>query len=116
MQSNYDILANYSAMLFPTYWEGEGFPGILIDAMIAGTPVIASDWGYNSEIIENWETGVIIKSKDVDELSRSMLSFINNTEKINTMSHECISQAMSYDTSVLLNNDLFEKILISRNE
>ena len=116
VQSNYDILANYSAMLFPTYWEGEGFPGILIDAMIAGTPVIASDWGYNSEIIENGKTGVIIKSKDVNELSRSMLSFINNTEKINTMSLECTSQVMSYDTSVLLNNDLFEKIITSRNE
>lgn len=109
--SNYDVLASYSAMLFPTFWKGEGFPGILIDAMIAGTPVIASEWGYNTEIIENGTTGIIIKSKNVDELANAMNSFICNHSKVTEMTRHCRIQAMEYDTAKVLNKDLFAKIL-----
>lgn len=109
--SNYDVLASYSTMLFPTFWKGEGFPGILIDAMIAGTPVIASDWGYNTEIINNGTTGVIIKSKDVDALANAMNSFICNKPKVAEMVQHCRRQAMEYDTARVLNNELFQKIL-----
>lgn len=109
--SNYDVLASYSAMLFSTFWKGEGFPGILIDAMIAGTPVIASEWGYNTEIIENGTTGIIIKSKNVDELANAMNSFICNHSKVAEMTRHCRIQAMEYDTAKVLNKDLFAKIL-----
>ena len=109
--SNYDVLASYSAMLFPTFWKGEGFPGILIDAMIAGTPVIASEWGYNTEIIDNGTTGVIIKNKDVDALANAMNSFICNMPKVAEMAQHCRRQAMEYDTASVLNDDFFRKIL-----
>lgn len=109
--SNYDVLASYYAMLFPTFWKGEGFPGILIDAMIAGTPVIASEWGYNTEIIENGTTGIIIKSKNVDELANAMNSFICIHSKVAEMTRHCRIQAMEYDTAKVLNKDLFAKIL-----
>lgn len=109
--SNYDVLASYSAMLFPTFWKGEGFPGILIDAMIAGTPVIASEWGYNTEIIDNGTTGVIIKSKDTDVLADAMTSFISNNSRVAEMIQHCRKQAMKYDTTSVLNDDFFQKIL-----
>ena len=109
--SNYDVLASYSTMLFPTFWKGEGFPGILIDAMIAGTPVIASEWGYNTEIIENGTTGIIIKSKNVDELANAMNSFICNHSKVAEMTRHCRIQAMEYDTAKVVDKDLFSKIL-----
>ena len=114
--SNYDVLASYSAMLFPTFWKGEGFPGILIDAMIAGTPVIASEGGYNTEIIDNGTTGVIIKSKDVDALANAMNSFIYNKPKVAEMAQHCRRQAMEYDTAKVLNNELFQKILKKEDE
>lgn len=109
--SNYDVLASYSAMLFPTFWKGEGFPGILIDAMIAGTPVIASEWGYNTEIIDNGTTGVIIKSKDANALADTMNLFISNNSKVAEMTQYCRKQAMEYDTASVLNDDFFRKIL-----
>ncbi len=43
---------DYFALLFPTYYNGEGFAGTLIDAMAAGTPVIASDWKCNGEVVK----------------------------------------------------------------
>lgn len=114
--TNYDVLASYSAMLFPTFWKGEGFPGILIDAMIAGTPVIASEWGYNTEIIENDTTGVIIKSKNVDALTGAMNSFISNQSKVAEMIQHCRKQALEYNTVKVLNDELFQKILKKKDK
>lgn len=62
-----EVLKNYDALLFPTYYEGEGFAGTIIDAFAAGLPVIASDWKYNSEIIKQGITGVITKTHSISE-------------------------------------------------
>ena len=48
-------------MIFPTYYVGEGFPGTIIDAFSSGIPDIATDWRYNSEIVQNGKTGYIYK-------------------------------------------------------
>ena len=40
-------LSSYDLLLFPTYYPGEGFPGVLIDAFFSGITVIASNWKFN---------------------------------------------------------------------
>mgnify|MGYP002239410386 CR=1 FL=1 len=62
-ETGYRTLCRYDIMLFPTYWYGEGFPGIVMDAYIAGLPLIASDWNINTEVITE-KTGIIIPPKD----------------------------------------------------
>jgi len=76
-------------MLFPTFWVGEGFPGIIIDAYIAGLPIIASDWNLNGEIIDEKETGFIIKKKDSIQLKDKMKYFIKNPEEIIRIGNNC---------------------------
>lgn len=58
-----DVLKDYFALLFPTYYEGEGFAGTLIDAYSAGVPVIASDWKYNAELV-NENVGFVYPTGD----------------------------------------------------
>lgn len=48
---SYTILSQYHFFMFLTSHSGEGFPGVLIDALHAGSIIIASDWKYNNEII-----------------------------------------------------------------
>lgn len=109
-EKNYDVLASYDSMLFPTYWHGEGFPGIIIDAFIAGLPVIASDWSLNADIIEDGKTGMMINVKDVDALAGAMTKLIENRTLINTMSKQCSAHAMEYEMNNVLSADLFKKI------
>lgn len=115
-KSNYDVLASYSAMLFPTFWKGEGFPGVLIDAMIAGTPVIASQWGYNTEIIHDGENGMIVKSEDVDSLVDAMKYFVNTPQVVEIMSRHCQQNASVYDTAKVLNAELLNRLFKNDNE
>jgi glycosyltransferase involved in cell wall biosynthesis len=84
-QEAYNMLMEYDVMLFPTYWMGEGFPGVIIDAYIAGLPVIASDWNMNKELIEDGITGKIIPSRDVQSLVVAMKEFILDRESIVNM-------------------------------
>ena len=58
-----DVLKDYFALLFPTYYEVEGFAGTLIDAYSAGVPVIASDWKYNAELV-NENVGFVYPTED----------------------------------------------------
>ena len=106
----YDRLANHTAMLFPTFWPGEGFPGIIIDALIAGLPMIASDWHFNSDYIEMGKTGVIIPNQDLRALYDAMSDVIKHPQKYEQMSEYCQQQAMKYNTKNIINEDFLTMI------
>lgn len=72
-----ECLKNYDVLLFPTYYEGEGFAGTLLDAMAAGVPIVASDWKYNREIV-NKRNGVLVPVKDEEALASAVLRVKNN--------------------------------------
>lgn len=107
---NYDELAMYDVMLFPTYWHGEGFPGIVIDAYISSLPIIASDWNLNKDVIEDGQTGWIIPSHDVDALTERMRFVIDHPEEVQRMSEICREQAALYDSRIVLSKENLEKI------
>lgn len=109
---NYNILADYDIMLFPTYWEGEGFPGIVIDAFVAGLPVIASDWSLNADIIKHGKTGVILKDNTAKELHDAMLSFIEGREDLNAMKANCRHEATEYDIHNVLSDKFLKEYTI----
>lgn len=97
-----DVLKQYFALLFPTYYEGEGFAGTAIDAFAAGVPVIASDWKYNSEIIQDGRNGKLFPPKDYIKLAEILIGFAKNPNSCYSMRPQCISDAHSYKPDVVL--------------
>ena len=108
---NYDILANYDVMLFPTFWSGEGFPGIVIDALISGLPIIATDWNINKEVVIDKKTGMLIPPHDIDALVNAMKVCINQMDYVKEMSKHCQKQCMSYDMDSVLSKNLFNSYI-----
>lgn len=106
----YDILAKYDMMLFPTFYPGEGFAGILIDAFIAGLPVIASDWRENSKIIIHEYNGIIVPVHDIDALESGIIDSMDGKYDLLKLSNNARSECMKYDTSMILTKDLLHKI------
>ena len=66
-------LKEYTALLFPTYYPGEGLAGTVIDAFAAGLPIIASDWHDNANIITDNKNGFIFPTRDVNRLAEIIL-------------------------------------------
>lgn len=104
-----DVLSGYYCLLFPTYYEGEGFPIALIECMKAGLPCICSDWHFNSEIIANGTTGYIFDLQDKEGLENCVMDAINNPEKIKIMSNNCIEEVKKFDPENLF-ADMFNLI------
>lgn len=104
-----DTIKEYYALLFLTYYDGEGFAGTLLDAMAAGVPVIASDWKYNKEIVIPAVNGVLFETQNQDEL----INVLNNSlkESWNLLKRNCIEQAKSYTPDRVI-HVLMEQIMV----
>ena len=59
--------------------HSEGFPNVLLEAMVRGRPIIATDVGAIPEMLAN-NSGAVIKSKDVDALRNKIEQFISDPQ------------------------------------
>lgn len=97
-----DILKNSFSLLFPTYYEGEGLAGTLIDAFAAGIPIIASDWKYNDEIVKDDRTGKLFPVHDINAMVNILIWAYNHLEEWNKMKILCIEEAEKYLPQIAL--------------
>lgn len=110
--TGYDTLSTYHAMLFPTHHPSEGMAGVLVDAMVAGVPVITSDWGHNSEIIKDGINGIIIPAKSIDALSKAMVNTIDGRINLSELSKDAQRCAEKYDASKVITQELLQELNI----
>ena len=103
-QENYNLLndMNYKAFLFCSTYYGEGFPGAILDAMIMGIPVIATDWNYNAEFIRNNIDGLIIPPNDISALTNAIKFIIQNPTKANEMSNNIRTKSKEFSVEKVL--------------
>ena len=66
------VLAAHDLLLFPSYWEAEGYPGIIIESMQCGTPVIATRWRSIPEIVEHEKNGLLVAPRSADSVRRAI--------------------------------------------
>ena len=90
-----EVLKDYFALLFPTCYEGEGFAGTLIDAFSAGVPVVASDWKYNAEIV-NEQVGFVYPTGNQDAFVDVLMQIANNPQLILDKKYPCLKEAEKY--------------------
>lgn len=69
------VLSDYDFLLLPTFHDGEGYPGTILESYMAGTPVIATNWKSIPELVEDGKTGYLIEPHCVNGL-------VNAIEKI----------------------------------
>lgn len=55
-----ETLTRYAALVLPTRYAGEGYPGVILEAFAAGVPVIATRWRSIPEIVHDGENGILI--------------------------------------------------------
>jgi glycosyltransferase involved in cell wall biosynthesis len=61
------LLGRYDALVLPTYYAGEGYPGVILEAYAAGLPVISTNWQCIPEIVTE-DSGILVPPRDVDAL------------------------------------------------
>ena len=101
-----EVMLNYDFLIFPTYYSGEGFAGVIIEAFSAGLPVIASDWRSNPELITHLETGFIFETESLESLTRTLKYIAENKSIIPQMRKNCIKEAKKFSTTQVIKHFL----------
>ena len=90
------VLKEYFALLFPTYYYGEGYPNTVVDAFAAGLPVIGTDWNYNNEVIHNGIDGILYDPQKSDELREILENISKDPDSIINMKKHALERAKEY--------------------
>jgi glycosyltransferase involved in cell wall biosynthesis len=63
------LFASSDIFCFPTHYEAEGFPCVIVEAMSFSLPVISTRWRGIPSIVVDGETGCLIETKDSEALA-----------------------------------------------
>lgn len=69
-----ETLSNNDILILPTFYEGEGYPGIIIESYSVEKPVISTKWKGIVEIVDK-KTGILIEPKNTNELVNAIKYF-----------------------------------------
>lgn len=97
-----EVLKNYYALLFPSYWKGEGMPGTIIDAFSSGIPVIARRWQYCDEMIQHKKTGYIYDFESPEKLKDMILYAIEHVDETVAMKVNCLNKSKEYSEECVI--------------
>ncbi len=72
------VLSAFDIFVLPSLWEG--LPVVLIEALAAGLPIVATDVDGNTEVTGREETGLTVSPRAPGSLSRAILSLLAQPE------------------------------------
>lgn len=111
--SGQKILTKYHLALFPTFWPGEGFPGVVVDALAVGLPILASDWQHNAEIVTP-DVGFLCKANDKTDFVHKISDIYDDRMKLTAYSTRCKAASHNYDVDFLLDEDFINRHLAGK--
>ena len=85
-----------SKILFPTKWDIEGVPGILVEGKIAGLAEIVSNKSYNAELVRNGIEGIVLGDNSAADLAVAIQQLDENRKALSTLKAGSRSSAEQY--------------------
>jgi glycosyltransferase involved in cell wall biosynthesis len=70
-------------LVFPSH--AEGLPNVVVEALAAGLPVVATDAGGTRELIRDGATGLLVPPADVAALTRAARRLLDDPERARTL-------------------------------
>lgn len=92
-------LKEYDILLLPTYHEGEGYPGIIIESMAVGLPVVTTNWKSIPDMIQDGYNGRLLIPKDAILLAKTMNSI--SEEEYLKMANNARDSFKNFDLNVV---------------
>lgn len=89
-------LKQYDIHIFPTRWKYEGVPGVLVETKLAGVPSIVSDICYNSEIVDDGISGIVMTDFDVEKWVETIHSIDSDRDILRKLKQGTVASAFDY--------------------
>ena len=75
----------------------EGFGIVLLEAMAAGIPVVATNVNGIKEVVINMHSGLLVPSKDPEAIADAVIRLIDNPELRKSLIQEGLKRAKLFD-------------------
>ena len=98
----FNTLSNYDVVILPTFYEGEGYPGIIIEAYSCCKPVITTNWNQIPEIVEDGKTGYLIAPQSSFAIVEAVEKF--NAENYDYFSRNACNKFKEFDSEIVTKN------------
>lgn len=99
------LLAGMDIFCLPS-WR-EGMPRTIIEAMLMGLPVIATDIRGSREEVIDRETGILVPAKDSESLSHAIIELSSNTAMCQEMGFRGRERALKlYDETLVVKRQI----------
>ena len=99
--------------------HSEGMPGVILEAMACGLPVVSTDVGQVSRMVRHRETGVVVPPGQPEALGGAMLEVLSDPQLASEMgqkSRQLAESAFSLDASVHRYEELYRSLASSSGE
>jgi len=77
--SKKEIFASSSAFLFPTFFESESFPTVILEAFSASLPVVSTQWRGIPDQVMHQVNGFLWQIHDTEAMASSILQLASDT-------------------------------------
>lgn len=103
-------LQQYDVLLLPTHYEGEGYPGVIIEAYSLGIPCVTTKWRAIQEIVDDKHTGFLISPQSASALQSAIIKF--NTQNYSLMSIAAKEKFKDFNSDIVNANliQLLERV------
>jgi GalNAc-alpha-(1->4)-GalNAc-alpha-(1->3)-diNAcBac-PP-undecaprenol alpha-1,4-N-acetyl-D-galactosaminyltransferase len=94
--------------------EGEGLPGVVMEAMAYGVPCVASNIPCIPDLIDNGKNGFLCNKDDIDEFSSRITELAGDKRKRVSFSKQAIIKIKKFEWKNVLNEyeRLYEQVYI----
>tara|TARA_A100001035_G_scaffold149386_1_gene117456 strand:- start:198 stop:1286 length:1089 start_codon:yes stop_codon:yes gene_type:complete len=106
----HNILANSDIFAFSTT-DAEGFGIVILEAMAAGLPIIATDVSACREVLDNGDAGILVPINREDLWIKEITNLLNSKKLRDTYINKSAKNIQNYDSKniILKWNNLFLK-------
>ena len=107
-----DVLPAADVFVLPSLYEG--MPNVVLEAMAASVPVVATSVGGTPEVVMDGETGLLVAPGDSNALARGIRRILDAPEtamRFRSASRNRIESHFALKTTVQLTESLYETLL-----
>lgn len=103
------VLSSADVLVLPTRYQGEGYPGIIIEAYSWALPVVTTNWRSVPELVEHMETGWLLPPGVHKPLKDCIESI--QSEKWGQMRKKAFAKAQEFDSKEV-HDRVFDELLL----